>query len=127
MGLGDALLVMLAGAWFGWSGALITLGAGAVQGTLAVVPMMLFGKKVVDPEEVKRDREEFQRELAMLTEEERAEALAEYGDDPLLEEHDGRFGTTRIAFGPFLILTILELLLLGRETIFAWFEWAVTP
>ena len=29
MGLGDAKLLMLAGAWFGWSGALVVIGAGA--------------------------------------------------------------------------------------------------
>lgn len=33
MGLGDAKLVALAGAWFGWPGALFVLFAGAIQGS----------------------------------------------------------------------------------------------
>ena len=33
MGLGDAKLTMLAGAWFGWPGAVFVLMAGAIQGT----------------------------------------------------------------------------------------------
>ena len=37
MGLGDAKLMLLAGAWFGWKGALFALLAGAVQGTVAVL------------------------------------------------------------------------------------------
>ncbi len=37
MGLGDAKLVMLAGAWFGWHGALFALLAGSVQGTFAMI------------------------------------------------------------------------------------------
>ena len=38
MGLGDAKLVMMAGAWFGWKGAVFTLLAGAVS-TIIGVPV----------------------------------------------------------------------------------------
>jgi len=38
----------------------------------------------------------------------------------LLEEAGEGVGRARIAFGPFLILAILETLLIGRERIFGW-------
>ncbi|GAC1357181.1 MAG: A24 family peptidase [Polyangiales bacterium] len=37
MGLGDAKLLALIGAWFGWPGALFALFAGSIQGTLAAL------------------------------------------------------------------------------------------
>ena len=61
MGLGDAKLLMLAGAWFGWAGALFVLGAGAVQGTLVAIPILLFRGKLDDPEAVQREREEMKQ------------------------------------------------------------------
>jgi leader peptidase (prepilin peptidase) / N-methyltransferase len=127
MGLGDAKLLMLAGAWFGWQGALIVLGAGAVQGTVAVIVLLLFGKKLDDPEAVKREREELKKELETMSAEERAEVEAELADDPLMEEAEGGLGKARVAFGPFLILATLELLLLGRDAIAGWFEGLVSP
>ncbi|MET0795645.1 MAG: prepilin peptidase, partial [Polyangiaceae bacterium] len=41
MGLGDAKLVMLAGAWFGWQGALFALLGGAVQATVVALAVYL--------------------------------------------------------------------------------------
>jgi leader peptidase (prepilin peptidase)/N-methyltransferase len=120
MGLGDAKLLMLAGAWFGWKGALFVLGAGAVQGVVAVLVMLLFGKKLDDPEAVRREREELKKELESLSPEERAEVEKELADDPLAEEPEGGLGKARVAFGPFLILATLECLLASRE-IFALF------
>ena len=43
MGLGDAKLVALAGAWLGWPGAVFTLLAGAVQGTVYAGALHLLG------------------------------------------------------------------------------------
>jgi leader peptidase (prepilin peptidase)/N-methyltransferase len=115
MGRGDATLLMVAGAWFGWKGALTVLGAGAIQGTIIILVLLLLGKKLDDPEAVKREREELQKELEQATPEERAEIEAELADDVLADEPDGSLARARLAFGPFLILAMLELLYLGRD------------
>lgn len=115
MGLGDAKLLMLAGAWFGWLGALVVLAAGAVQGTLFAVGTLLTRGKLEEPEAVRREREEVRAELEKLSPEERAEAERELADDPLMSEAGEGLGQARIAFGPFLILATLELLLLREQ------------
>ena len=120
MGLGDAKLMMLAGAWFGWEGAVMVLGAGAVQGTIAFVILRLSGRHLEEPEAVKRERAELARALEELSPEERADVEAQIAADPLAEEPAAGWGQARIAFGPFLILAILEVLLLGRDRIFDW-------
>ncbi|HEX7666538.1 MAG TPA: prepilin peptidase [Polyangiaceae bacterium] len=112
MGLGDAKLLALAGAWLGWQGALFVLFAGAMQGTLGTIVIYLIKGKIEDPESVKRDNEELLA-LAAKGDEEAQKLVAE---DPLLAE--GAEGRARIPFGPFLILACLELLLAG-DWIFA--------
>ena len=123
MGLGDAKLMMLAGAWFGWSGALFVLGAGAVQGTLVAIPVLLFRGKIEEPEAVKREREEMKKELEAMSPDERAEAEKELAEDPLAEEAGEGFGQIRMAFGPFLSLAILECLLFGPDPMRAYLSW----
>lgn len=123
MGLGDAKLLMLAGAWFGWGGALFVLGAAAVQGTIAAVIMLLWRGKIEDPEAVAREREEIQKELDAMSPEDRALAEKELADDPLAEEAGEGVLQARMAFGPFLALATLEALYLGRETITGYFAW----
>ncbi|MFT3773968.1 MAG: prepilin peptidase [Minicystis sp.] len=123
MGLGDAKLLMLAGAWFGWEGTLVVFGAGAMQGTLAAIVMLLFRGKIEEPEAVRLEREEIKRELEQMTPEERAEAEKELAEDPLAEEAGEGLGKARIAFGPFLALATIEALFLGREAIAEYFSW----
>jgi leader peptidase (prepilin peptidase)/N-methyltransferase len=113
MGLGDAKLVMLAGAWFGWQGALFTLLGGAIQATLIVLSVYLVGGKLEEPEAVKLERAELEAELAAATPEERAAIEAELAGDPLADEPEAGLGKARIAFGPFLVLAALELLVFG--------------
>lgn len=123
MGLGDAKLVMLAGAWFGWQGALFTLLGGAVQATLVVVALYLVRGKIEEPEAVKLERAELRAELERATPEERAELEQELLLDPIAEEPEEGFGKARIAFGPFLAFAALELLVFGsfiREEVLAW-------
>lgn len=120
MGMGDAKLVMLAGAWLGWPGALLVIGAGAIQGTIAAIVMMLFGN-TEEPEEVVKWRQEAWAEIeAIEDEDERALAIEELEQDPLAHEAEAGLGNARLAFGPFLILATLELILLGPDTVITW-------
>lgn len=82
MGLGDAKLLALAGAWFGWPGAVVTLMGGALQGTIAAGVAYLFGWKPKLPAAVVEDIRELE-ELAAKGDPEAIQALAE---DPLTEE-----------------------------------------
>ncbi|WP_437927114.1 prepilin peptidase [Sorangium sp. So ce291] len=123
MGLGDAKLLMLAGAWFGWGGALFVLGAGAVQGSLVAIAMLLLRGSIEEPEAVRLEREQIRAELAEMSPEERAAAEEELAQDPLAEEPGEGFGQARIAFGPFLALATLEYLLVGRDVLDAYLSW----
>jgi len=120
MGLGDAKLVMLAGAWFGWQGAVFALLAGAVQGTVAALIVLVAKGRIEEPAGVQEERAETERALAALSEEERVQALAELARDPLYEPTADGVAGSRIAFGPFLVLAMLELLLIGHEGIARW-------
>ena len=102
MGLGDAKLLMLAGAWFGWQGALFVLFAGAIQGSLYALVTRVLGIESELPASVKEDHAELEK-LAAEGDEEAKQALL---DDPLAEQHAG----ARMPFGPFLILGCLEML-----------------
>jgi len=109
MGLGDAKLLLLAGTWFGWVGALFVLFAGAIQGSIGAVVIYMVRGKIEEPESVVADREELQR-LADAGDEEAKELLA---DDPLGEAQGEGLGQARMPFGPFLILACVELVLFG--------------
>jgi leader peptidase (prepilin peptidase)/N-methyltransferase len=102
MGLGDAKLLALAGAWFGWQGAVFVLFAGAIQGSLYALVTRVLGIESELPESVKEDHAELEKAAAEGDEEAKQALL----DDPLAEQHAG----ARMPFGPFLILGCLELL-----------------
>jgi leader peptidase (prepilin peptidase)/N-methyltransferase len=87
MGLGDAKLLALAGAWFGWPGALFTLLAGAVQGSLYAGITRVLGIEPKLPDAVLEDIAELERSAAEGDEEAR-KALAE---DPLTEDENDAF------------------------------------
>jgi leader peptidase (prepilin peptidase)/N-methyltransferase len=123
MGLGDAKLLMLAGAWFGWGGALFVLGAGAIQGTVFALVTLLARGKIEEPEAVREEREAIQRELEEMSPEEREEAEKELAMDPLADEPGEGLGQARLAFGPFLVLATLEVLLFGRDLVGVYFAW----
>ena len=113
MGLGDAKLLMLAGAWFGWPGALFALMAGAVQGTMVALFVLVFKGRIEEPEAVQREREEIRAELERLEGDERAELERELALDPLAQEPEQGIGKMRLAFGPFLAVATIEYLLFG--------------
>jgi leader peptidase (prepilin peptidase)/N-methyltransferase len=116
MGLGDAKLIMLAGAWFGWPGAVFALFAGAVQATLCTLVLLLIRGKIEEPESVRQDREELRRAAA----EGDADAERALREDPLATEPAPGVLGARLPFGPFLCLAILEWLLAGEWIRDAW-------
>jgi len=101
MGMGDAKLLGLAGAWFGWQGAVFVLFAGAFQGSLYALLLKILGIKPGLPQAVLDDIAELQT-AADEGDEEAKKALEE---DPLTEKTG-----PRMPFGPFLILACLEVL-----------------
>jgi leader peptidase (prepilin peptidase) / N-methyltransferase len=125
MGLGDAKLLALAGAWFGWEGALVVLGAGAMQGTLVTIGVLSLGGKLDEPEAVKREREELLAELETLSPDERAELEEELAGDPLFQEPEEGLMRARIPFGPFLALAVLEYMFVGPFVVEGFLSWTL--
>ncbi len=113
MGLGDAKLVMLAGAWFGWRGALFALLGGAVQASLTAVVVYLTRGRLDEPAAVIRERQELRELLESSEGEARAELEREIALDPLASEPEPGLGKARLAFGPFLALATIEYMLFG--------------
>ncbi len=120
MGLGDAKLLLLAGVWFGWQGALFALVAGAVQGTLVAIAVFITQGKIEEPEAVRQEREQLKQDLEQMSEAERAELEKELEGDILLKEPEEGLAGAMIPFGPLLVLSILEFMFLG-EVIEQWF------
>jgi leader peptidase (prepilin peptidase)/N-methyltransferase len=114
MGLGDAKLVMLAGAWFGWGGAVFALLAGAVQATVIMLVLFALGTKIEEPESVVEERKALKEAIEQAEGEERAALERELAADPLGSEPEPGLGLTRVAFGPFIALAIIEYLLFGK-------------
>lgn len=111
MGLGDAKLLMVAGAFFGWFGVFFALFAAAVQGTATTLLLRAFSISMGEPEAVQRELEELKEAIETAEGEEKLELMRELEQDPLGREAEPGFGGARIAFGPFLALATLELLL----------------
>jgi leader peptidase (prepilin peptidase)/N-methyltransferase len=114
MGLGDAKLLMLAGAWFGWQGALFALLAGAVQGTLVAFAVLATRGRIEEPEAVRREREELRKAIEQAEGDERRLLEEELARDPIGLPPEPGIGMARMAFGPFLVLATLEYMLFGN-------------
>lgn len=114
MAMGDAKLVMLAGAWFGWPGSVFALLAGSVQGTVAALILFLAKGSIEEPEAVQEERAAMQRAIDESEGEERARLEAEFEKDPIAEEAEPGLLGARLAFGPFLALATLEYLFFGE-------------
>lgn len=116
MGLGDAKLLALVGAWMGWRAVLFALFAGSLQGTVAAMISLARHGKIEEPAAVTAEREAAASAGEPLDPEE----------DPVALPPTGGIGGARIAFGPFLILGALEFLLF-RGTLQQWFSFIVEP
>jgi leader peptidase (prepilin peptidase)/N-methyltransferase len=114
MGLGDAKLLCLAGAWLGWVGPVFALFAGAVQATIVTLVLLVARGRIDEPDSVVAEREELARLLETATPEERAELEREIALDPVAQAPEPGLGRARLAFGPFLCLAILEYLFFGE-------------
>ncbi|HWP06945.1 MAG TPA: prepilin peptidase [Polyangiaceae bacterium] len=113
MGLGDAKLVMLAGAWFGWLGAAFALLAGAVQATAVMLALLAAGRKIEEPAAVLEERRMLRDALEQAQGAEREALERELADDPLAVDPEPGVGGARLAFGPFIVLAILEFMFYG--------------
>jgi leader peptidase (prepilin peptidase)/N-methyltransferase len=117
MGLGDAKLLALSGAWFGWRGVLFALLAGSVLGTLTAIGVFVARGRLEEPESVVKEREELVRALQELEGEERAELEQELAKDPLFLKPGSGLGQARLAFGPFLAIATLVYLFVGPSLV----------
>ena len=111
MGLGDAKLVMLTGAWFGWQGAAFALFGGALQASVTAIALLLVRGRIDEPAAVRADRECLQRAAASGDE----EAKAALEQDPLAHAPEDGILAARIPFGPFLCLATIEWMLFGAR------------
>jgi leader peptidase (prepilin peptidase)/N-methyltransferase len=100
MGLGDAKLLMLIGAWTGWPGVLFALFGGAICALGATLLLKLLGKELTLPSAVLEELAEL-RKAASEGDEEAKKLLDE---DPLAEDTGEGVMGRRLPFGPFLIL-----------------------
>jgi len=115
MGLGDAKLALLAGAWLGPEGVVFVVFAGAIQSALAALVMRVLGLSFGVPASVRAELEAL-RAKAEAGDAEARELLA---DDPMaadLGAGEGAEGvmTMRLPMGPFLVLSCLEFLFARR-------------
>jgi leader peptidase (prepilin peptidase) / N-methyltransferase len=87
MGVGDAKLLALAGAWFGWRGAIFVLFAGALHGTLYAAACWILGIENSLPAAVEEDIAELRKDAAEGDE----EAIKALAEDPLTETEGDAF------------------------------------
>ncbi len=120
MGLGDAKLLVMLGAWLGWQGALFAMFAGAVQSTLAAVAMRVSGVSYGVPPSVAAEIEDLRKRAAEGDE----EAKAALEDDPMAAEAGEGLLATRMPLGPFLALGAFEALF-GEKWVNAIFDWVL--
>lgn len=106
VGLGDAKLAIMAGAWHGPVGALFVLLAGAVQSLLCAVVMRVLDVSYTTPPSVLAEIEELRRKAAAGDE----DAKAELADDPMAVDGGEGLGKMRLPLGPFLALASIEFL-----------------
>lgn len=127
MGFGDAKLTALAGAWFGWQGAVFALFAGAMQATVVALLVFAVRGRIEEPEAVVQERAALEAAIQAASPEERAELERERDLDPVMREPEPGLGKARLPFGPFLALATLEYLLFARAGLTAYLETLFPP
>jgi leader peptidase (prepilin peptidase)/N-methyltransferase len=127
MGLGDAKLTLLAGAWFGWRGAVFALFGGAVQATLTTLIVYAVRGRIEEPDAVVREREALLKQIAQAEGDERVALERERDLDPVMQAPESGLGKMRIPFGPFLALATLEYALFEPALLGSVFEALLNP
>jgi prepilin signal peptidase PulO-like enzyme (type II secretory pathway) len=94
---------------------------GAVQGTLFAIAAIAAKGKIEEPPAVTEQRNALQQAIEEATGEEKEALQRELELDPLGLPPEEAEGGPRVAFGPFLALSLVELLLL-HEPIMIWLE-----
>lgn len=125
MGLGDAKLALVAGAWLGAEGAIFVVFAGALQSALCGIVMRVFGLTFAVPASVEAELADLRAKAAAGDE----EARALLADDPMAADVGGAgasLATMRLPMGPFLVLACLEFVFARRE-ILALFDRYLSP
>jgi leader peptidase (prepilin peptidase) / N-methyltransferase len=122
MGMGDAKLLMLIGAWTGFQGVLFALFGGAICATLATLALTLVlkisGRKLALPKAVAEELAELKEAAAAGD----AEAAALLASDPLAEDTGQGLMGHRLPFGPFLIVCFFAFVFGLDAHVRAWFE-----
>jgi leader peptidase (prepilin peptidase) / N-methyltransferase len=120
MGLGDAKLALVAGAWLGAEGAIFVVFAGAVQAALCATIMRVLGLSFAVPASVLAEL----TALRARADAGDAEARSLLADDPMSPPADGKtLATMRLPMGPFLVLACLEFLIARREILDVFDRW----
>lgn len=141
MGLGDAKLALLAGAWLGAPGAIWVVAAGALQSALCAGLMRVLGLSFAVPASVQAELADLRAKAAAGDE----QARALLADDPMAADvdsagaegdtaasgsrdgaRDASLATMRLPMGPFLVVACLEFVF-ARGHILALFDRYVAP
>jgi leader peptidase (prepilin peptidase)/N-methyltransferase len=145
MGLGDAKLALLAGAWLGAPGAIWVVAAGALQSAVCAGLMRALGLSFAVPASVQAEIAELRAKAAAGDD----EARALLADDPMAADVDspgadgdtaangadgsssdgsraGSLATMRLPMGPFLVLACLEFVF-ARGPIMTLFNRYIAP
>lgn len=117
LGLGDAKLTILAGAWLGPLGAVFVLFAGMAQLSLTSLALHAIGVRVPVPASVVAQIAEV-RAAALAGDE---DAQAALDADPMAQGVGEGVGEGRLPLGPFLALACVEFLFVGPPIVRAVF------
>ena len=119
MGLGDAKLAILAGAWLGAEGVVFVVFLGAIQSVLGGIALRASGRAYPIPASVVAEITDLRARAAKGD----PAAAEELADDPMsIDAKDGLL-SSRLPLGPFLALACIEVLFLRRwlvEHVLGW-------
>jgi len=119
MGLGDAKLAVLAGAWLGAEGVVFVVFLGAIQSVLGGIALRASGRAYPIPASVVAEITDLRARAAKGD----PAAAEELADDPMsIDAKDGLL-SSRLPLGPFLALACIEVLFLRRwlvEHVLGW-------
>ena len=115
MGEGDAKLLMMIGAFVGWQGVLFSLFAGATQGVIVALGLLMAGRSPTPTGSDDRPSRDATRGIQLAP----AEPLDthEEAPGPRSEPPPRYAGHLKVPFGPFLSLAAIEYLFFGEAVL----------